>query len=64
MAEHGKKPNNELYDLNDLLSGVEPAEESVEDILAEIYGRPRVSPPPPPEPEPEPAPKPEPEPEP
>lgn len=38
MAENGGKPNNELYELNDLLSGVEAAEESLDDILAEVYG--------------------------
>ncbi len=28
MAENGGKPNNELFELNDLLAGVEPSEES------------------------------------
>lgn len=38
MAENGGKPNNELFELNDLLAGVEPSEESLEDIMAEVYG--------------------------
>jgi hypothetical protein len=79
MAESGKKPNNELYELNDLLSGVDAADESVEDILAEIYDRPKPSAPAPKtssedapgsdtpapaaQPEPEPTPPPTPEPE-
>lgn len=50
MAESGKKPNNELYELNDLLAGVKPAEESLEDIMAEIYGRPEAPTPPDPAP--------------
>ena len=37
MAGNSKKPNNDLYDLNDLLSGVTASEESLEDIMAEIY---------------------------
>lgn len=57
MADNkGGKPNNELYELNDLLSGVEAADDSLEDIMAEIYGTK-----PPAKPEPEPAPEPEPE---
>ena len=59
MADNkGGKPNNELYDLNDLLSGVEASEDSLEDIMAEVYG---TTPPAKPEPEPpaEPAPGPE-----
>ncbi len=39
MAEHGEKPNNELFELNDLLAGVESSEESVDDILVEVYGK-------------------------
>ena len=39
MAENSGKPNNELYELNELLAGVEPSEESVDDILAEVYGK-------------------------
>ena len=39
MAENGGKPNNELFELNDLLAGVEPSEESLEDIMAEVYGK-------------------------
>ena len=39
MSGNGEKPNNELYALNDMLEGVEPAEESLDDILAEVYGR-------------------------
>lgn len=39
MAGNGRKPNNELFELNDLLAGVSPAEESLDDILAEVYGR-------------------------
>ena len=58
MAEPGKKPNNELYELNDLLAGVEPSDESLDDIMAEIYGAPEppasAPPPAPPAPEPEP----------
>ena len=38
MAENSGKPNNELYELNELLAGVEPSEESVDDILAEYEG--------------------------
>ncbi len=54
MAENGRKPNNELFELNDLLAGVEAAEESVEDILAEVYGTapPKGAPPAPPAEEP------------
>lgn len=37
MAGNSKKPNNDLYDLNDLLTGVTASEESLEDIMAEIY---------------------------
>ena len=54
MSGNGEKPNNELYALNDMLEGVEPAEESLDDILAEVYGRKK------PEPQPE-APEPAPE---
>lgn len=61
MAEPGKKPNNELYELNDLLAGVEPSEESLDDIMAEIYGEPKAPAPPPPPAPPEPEPEPEPE---
>ena len=32
MAENSGKPNNELFELNDLLAGVEPSEESLEDL--------------------------------
>lgn len=39
MAENSGKPNNELFELNDLLAGVEPSEESLEDIMAEVYGK-------------------------
>ena len=39
MSGTGEKPNNELYELNALLSGVEASEESLDDILAEIYGK-------------------------
>ncbi len=37
MAGNSKKPNNDLYDLNDLLTGVTASEETLEDIMAEIY---------------------------
>ena len=37
MAGNSEKPNNDLYDLNDLLSGVTASEDSLEDIMAEIY---------------------------
>ena len=39
MSDNGGKPNNELYELNALLSGVEASEESLDDILAEVYGK-------------------------
>ena len=59
MAENGGKPNNELFELNDLLAGVEPSEESLEDIMAEVYGKKpdADAPASPPEEPPEPAPE-------
>lgn len=59
MAENGGKPNNELFELNDLLAGVEPSEESLEDIMAEVYGKKpdTDAPAPPPEESPEPIPE-------
>lgn len=58
MAENGGKPNNELFELNDLLAGVEPSEESLEDIMAEVYGKkPSTDAPTPPEESSEPTPE-------
>ena len=57
MSRKDGKPNNnkneELFEIDAMLSDIEPADDSVEDILSEVYGTKKPETPPEPQSEPE-----------